>query len=800
MKRHTLYVIWILLLSATFALAAQPQANGGFYDTAIAEGDTLADRKPILHHVFWNVNYYDLWVEGRKEVRDYYENFQVKLLDARQLEGQSGPSALMYYDGQNNLLHTISPGQLRNLESDRISQILVNAAIFAERKNKGGGYKQILSEDSLRSALVLLADISPAEMTGALRVFTESVRPVEQLAPQTLEVLFTHYTDYNDPFYAGLVGQFLRLEKLPEEQEIIAKYRDVVSAGAATANREVLPVAAEILGLLDVRAGRPFQPQKNADLADILYRYFSGDCGERELAAYDFAAKWLIKYSYAWQLEADSVYSKKTISKISRLAIKAGYGLGIANEHLAAQTDQVSWLVKSLKGRKHLLFGYKDSLLHKKPYRKLKQDFKSQFEEELESDMPARMADAPPNKQQIYINQQMKSFRRFLRKKKGGSKYNDIDFNLGPFGGFGDLNDHWLLMGTKRKGYIRLTFTPGQYSITELLPIVEQEEECGPFDFVMDNGNLMKSSLAPFRYRPYMPSSRTGQVIEREVRFEKDKASLDALYLKDIVAVMKDQDFTVLGVEVRAFASVEGDSLRNVGLFHRRANAVLNYLRRYNDEDIALDTLIVNEQWEMFANQLKNSDYARLGLLSRDSLRAWLAISENAQSVEHLLAPQRKAILKIRLARRLSHREKMDKVLEGVYKTAEMMDREKTESRLFELGRLYMGMLHYIQNTVTDGRLAQSDADALFNDLARTHTWHNYFAYYLAVTNMERGMSGASVADIETLTLRAFTDCRAGLPNRFYMKAVEDIQARTIEMIQTGQISPCVLDGFAYPM
>jgi len=128
---------------------------------------------------------------------------------------------------------------------------------------------------------------------------------------------------------------------------------------------------------------------------------------------------------------------------------------------------------------------------------------------------------------------------------------------------------------------------------------------------------------------------------EFKVYFNKNEIDIinpDTLYfLRDM---LKKEDVFVSKINVDAYASVEGSYEINQYLYTKRAENILRIFQSEQDSSIELTTK-TEENWAMFFNQLKTSDYAYLLNSDTARIKDSVNVPQNAQKLEGLLSQQR---------------------------------------------------------------------------------------------------------------------------------------------------------------
>jgi len=138
----------------------------------------------------------------------------------------------------------------------------------------------------------------------------------------------------------------------------------------------------------------------------------------------------------------------------------------------------------------------------------------------------------------------------------------------------------------------------------------------------------------------YRPSVKT-QKNEYKVFFNKNDINIinpDTLYY--LRNILKQENLFVNKIILNAYASVEGSLETNQFLYTKRAENIRKIFQADQDSSIQLITN-VEENWQMFFSQLKQSDYSYLLGLDTAQIRDSINVPGTSQKLEPLLSRQR---------------------------------------------------------------------------------------------------------------------------------------------------------------
>lgn len=127
------------------------------------------------------------------------------------------------------------------------------------------------------------------------------------------------------------------------------------------------------------------------------------------------------------------------------------------------------------------------------------------------------------------------------------------------------------------------------------------------------------------------------------VPFVRNKWEFNEEDIKPFLDSLELNRYNIKKIEITAFSSIEGDSLKNAQLQINRANSILQVIEKYNLQKIE-KKIITKENWEGFYESLMGSPYeSKLKGLSKPQVRAMLLTDSLGFLIEPYLEDQRKA-------------------------------------------------------------------------------------------------------------------------------------------------------------
>lgn len=158
---------------------------------------------------------------------------------------------------------------------------------------------------------------------------------------------------------------------------------------------------------------------------------------------------------------------------------------------------------------------------------------------------------------------------------------------------------------------------------------------------------VFKGDRIPFR--PDTLTLHLRKTVHFEVKFPKNQTTFDKKALHDFLQSLPLREYQALDVNIRAYASVEGPEERNQQLYWERSRVVYEAVNTF----FALEELPfqceVDENWEAFRIDIKNTPYARLAQMSKEEIREQLNKASVKQDLEPILEDHRRTYLSIHM-------------------------------------------------------------------------------------------------------------------------------------------------------
>jgi len=127
-----------------------------------------------------------------------------------------------------------------------------------------------------------------------------------------------------------------------------------------------------------------------------------------------------------------------------------------------------------------------------------------------------------------------------------------------------------------------------------------------------------------------------------EIPFDKNNFELDEADIEPFIKSLTTLDYTIDSIHIKAFSSIEGDSLGNEKLQHNRAKSIVQVLEQKQTNPIHTKIQTATS-WEHFYRTIKkNKKYSYLAKLNQEEILAIVNANHDV-SLEWILKQERKA-------------------------------------------------------------------------------------------------------------------------------------------------------------
>jgi outer membrane protein OmpA-like peptidoglycan-associated protein len=254
--------------------------------------------------------------------------------------------------------------------------------------------------------------------------------------------------------------------------------------------------------------------------------------------------------------------------------------------------------------------------------------------------------------------------------------------------------------------------------------------KCGKLNRFHELRKMKGYGISKFKYVPYRMPSRQAVRQQFEIYFDKNSAEARSESVQAVIGYLRTNNYSILNATIEGYSSVEGDDQRNIRLQQKRARVLLDLLQKHNNEPIARDTVIINAGYELFRQSIRNTSYQWLDSLGNEKIRS--TINSNyilLTALEPYLKSQRKAVLKLAVAKHIEAEEVIERFKVDFEKLEKQLDPKFSAGKApAEVEAEVMGMLAYLFNLVEGGLITSEEAGELLDN-----SWNKEIVRVLAV-------------------------------------------------------------------
>ncbi|WP_194850647.1 hypothetical protein [Nonlabens antarcticus] len=133
------------------------------------------------------------------------------------------------------------------------------------------------------------------------------------------------------------------------------------------------------------------------------------------------------------------------------------------------------------------------------------------------------------------------------------------------------------------------------------------------------------------------------------IPFEKNKSVYEATDIKPLYDSLRLTDFNIKSIDIKAYASIEGSTERNMELQQERGSSIASSMQTFQSPEIKTN-ITTSENWVEFFNDISKSKFADLKSLSKKEIKAKV-VGQTSTELEPILANHRKAVVTLELDR-----------------------------------------------------------------------------------------------------------------------------------------------------
>jgi CRISPR/Cas system-associated exonuclease Cas4 (RecB family) len=131
--------------------------------------------------------------------------------------------------------------------------------------------------------------------------------------------------------------------------------------------------------------------------------------------------------------------------------------------------------------------------------------------------------------------------------------------------------------------------------------------------------------------------------IQLEIPFFKGSSNFDPNFLNKYYDSIQLSSSIIKNIEIRAYSSIEGSEATNRTLMTKRAESVVQALKKYQQK-ISISNIVTAENWLDFFRDIKNTEFSSLENLSKLEVKKQLSKPEISLKIERILSKHRKVI------------------------------------------------------------------------------------------------------------------------------------------------------------
>ena len=250
-----------------------------------------------------------------------------------------------------------------------------------------------------------------------------------------------------------------------------------------------------------------------------------------------------------------------------------------------------------------------------------------------------------------------------------------------------------------------------------------------------------------------------------QVPFDRNTATIEnadrALYT-DVL-----DDFIVKGVQIWAYASVEGDRELNEKLQKERAENIKSILEDKLPQEVRY-RVVAQENWKRFDSQLKGSEFDSLRSYSRDQIKDLLKKEDNLLTFDFMLHDQRKAVVKVFYNTKPQDYDTVHILTHNFRQALDSIASRKKAGRPYSYYvRDAEGLYNWLYIELLKGKISEEDfmswnfpLDPTYHKMINNRFWYQFHHPEFATEMMENSLKVVGLdreaSDIERFNLISF--------------------------------------------
>jgi hypothetical protein len=233
--------------------------------------------------------------------------------------------------------------------------------------------------------------------------------------------------------------------------------------------------------------------------------------------------------------------------------------------------------------------------------------------------------------------------------------------------------------------------------------------------------------------------------MQLEIPFEKGSAGFNSNYLKTFYDSVELTKYSIRKIEVRAYSSIEGPEMINSNLMKRRADTIVQTLKRYQPALNRIKVLTA-ENWLDFFAAIEETKFSDLQGFSKTEIKQKLTDRSLLVQLEPLLAKQRKAVVTMYLETKTANAAASDvSIVAGFEKAVADKDIEKARLIQKELveriidNKLPLEYLNRLEVPATKESSSLSNDREVYKYLLKATSEYEALDNFLALQKLDPG-------------------------------------------------------------
>ena len=174
----------------------------------------------------------------------------------------------------------------------------------------------------------------------------------------------------------------------------------------------------------------------------------------------------------------------------------------------------------------------------------------------------------------------------------------------------------------------------------------------------LDSLTYSSKKIKSNNYEDYFVKNKTLKFI---IPFKKNTSEYSQADIKPIYDSLRLTNFNIKTIKIKAYSSIEGIESRNVKLRKLRANSIVTALQSFQKPTIKTH-ISSSDNWVEFFNDIKNTPYQHLTLLTKKEVREKIA-GTMSREMQSIFKNHRKAVLEIELEKKDKYSRELVDVL-----------------------------------------------------------------------------------------------------------------------------------------